>query len=383
MPDVTILARDVPLDDSLRASFHDGGEAVFGKWGPSGTAASVGVHVHRLPGMDHDLIDVTLDCDGRAAFLTRILPVPLSRATGRVEIVDKVVRGEIGTVVRLTDVAAEGDGFTIRVSGEVHDDADGHAEDLVVRVDSPDAGGGVRAAALAADPGTIHEGVKDAVRKLGATGPIGIVAHIRKGTDGKNHDRVEITLRGTAVAGWDDIPLAARNLAGLAVVEKDTLTLEDVSGTFVMGDRSPPFTATGRLLELSSGKPQFDVHVESPEIPLGESLRTALGPLAEKAQAFWDRINPVPAAHAAVVLDLRPDADPKPFEVRLTGIHGGLRPLGLELDCDDGTRVPVRELGGVSRSKTCRDGIAATLRRGVRLRRQSGRGADAVCWIGC
>ena len=42
------------------------------------------LHVYRAPGVnDHDAIDVTLECDGRAAFLLRIVPVPLTATVAR------------------------------------------------------------------------------------------------------------------------------------------------------------------------------------------------------------------------------------------------------------------------------------------------------------
>jgi hypothetical protein len=337
IPEVLVHVDEVPLDDSLRHSFADDGEEVFGKWGPSGTAKSVVVHVYRLADVqDHDVIDVTVECDGRAEFLPSILHAPVTGASGRVEILEPVVNGHLTSLVRLTDIAATGDGYSIRVAGEVRDDGGVHTQDLVVKIETPDAGGGLRTAALGAEDETIHKGVKDAIRKLGPSGPVGIVAHLLTTPDGKGHDTVAVELRGASITGWDDIPLAARKLTGRALIADDTLTLENVAGWFVMGDWSPAFTARGRLLSLS-GTPQFDVHVESPEIPLGTDLQNSLGPLAKKAEGFWKQVDPVSGTHAALVLDLRPDADPTPFEIRLSGIRGALRPLGLELDCDDGT----------------------------------------------
>jgi hypothetical protein len=344
IPNVSILAEEVPLDDSVKNSFHDHGEAVFGKWGPSGVAKSIAIHVYREPNFDpdHDVIEVTVDCDGRAAFLPSILHTNLTGASGRVEILEpKVLEpnggGHRASLVRLTDVAANGDGFAMRVSGDVRDDRDAHSEDLVVGVDTQDAGGGLRTAALGADEGTIHRGVKDAIRKLGPSGPVGIVAHLVSATGAPGSEEVTIDLHGAAVTGWDDIPLAGRGLTGRAVIKGNVLTLSDIAGFLVMGESSSAFTAHGQLIGLS-GTPQFDIHLESPQIPLGAQLRAALGPnLAEKAHEFWASVDPQEGTHAAVVLDLRPEGDPKPFEVRLSGIRGALRPLGLELDCADGS----------------------------------------------
>jgi hypothetical protein len=338
IPDVAIFAQDVPLDGDLRAAFGDRADKFFDRWGPSGVARRIDVHVSHVDavGGDHDVTEVTIGLDGGAGFTPRLLPVPLSDVTGKVEVLEPVVDGRRESLVRLTQIAAKADGFTIAVAGEIHGSGDAQREDLQVGVATSDAGGGFREAVFAAPDSTLAPGVKDAVRKLGASGPVTIDAHLVKEATQVRHDVVKIALVGTSVTGWDDIPLAGRALTGRVTLAQDTLTFEDITGNLVMDEFLPLFTAHGRLLGVS-GTPQFDVHVESPEIPLGEALRKALGPLATKARRFWEDFHPVEGAHAGVVLDLRPDSDPTPFEVTLSHLRGGLMPLGLELDNDDGT----------------------------------------------
>lgn len=338
VPDMRIEGENVPLDDDLRRAFGDRAPELFDRWGPSGVARRIDVRVSRFPEVDgdHDVTEVALGLDGGAAFRPHLLPVPLSGVTGKVEVLEPVVDGRRESLVRLTAIDAKGEGFAIQVDGEVKGSGEVQREDLDVHVTTRDAAGGFRDAAFAAPDSTLAPGVKDAVRKLGASGPVTIDAHLVKEASQVRRDVVKIALEGTAVTGWDDIPLAARALTGRVTLEADTLTFEDVSGNFVMGDLTPEFRGSGRLLGVS-GDPEFDVHVESPEIPLGEPLRAALGPLAERAKQFWEEVRPVGTARASVVLDLRPSADPTPFEVTLSAIRGGLLPLGLELDNEDGT----------------------------------------------
>lgn len=338
IPDVLISADHVPLDGDLRHGFGDRAGEMFDRWGPSGIARRIDVHVSRIDAVDgdHDVTEVTIGLDGGAGFRPHLLPVPLHEVTGTVEVLEPVVGGRRESLVRLTAIDAKADGFAIAVSGEVKGSGDAQSEDLHVEVATSDAGAGFRDAVFAAPDSTLAPGVKSAVRKLGASGPVTIDARLVKDANQVRHDVVKIELLGTAVTGWDDIPLAARALTGRVTLADDTLTFEGIEGNLVMDEFVPLFTAHGRLLGVS-GTPQFDVHLESPEIPLGDALRKALGPLAEKARRFWEDFHPVAKARAGVVLDLRPDSDPTPFEVTLTHLRGGLTPLGLELDNDDGT----------------------------------------------
>ncbi len=359
IPDVTIVGELVPLDADLRAAFGDRAAQMFDRWGPSGVARRIDVRVSRIDAVDgnEDITEVTIGLDGGAGFRPSLLPVSLTAVTGTVEVLEPVVDGRRESLVRLTKIAAKADDFTIAVEGEIRGSGDVQREDLRVDVVTPDAGGAFRDAVFAAPDTTLAGGVKSAVRKLGASGPVVIDAHLVKDAAQVRHDVVKITLEGTSVTGWDDIPLAARALTGRVSLADDTLTFEDIAGNLVMDDFTPPFTAHGRLAGVS-GDLQFDVHFESPEVPLGDALRRALGPLAVKAERFWEDFRPVGNAHAGVVLDLRPDTHPTPFEVTLSHLSGGLMPLGLELDNDggsfhyDGRTARIRDLesaiGGAS-----------------------------------
>lgn len=336
IPDVKIRAEEVPLDSAIDAGFGDRPGNAYDEWRPSGTAASIDIHVTRDEAVDHghDAIEVTLVCDGRAAFRPNVFPMPLREVTGRVEVLEPVVDGRRESVVRMTDVRAKSDGFSAVVSGEERGSGATAREDLHITASTEDAGGAFYTALQASI--AVPKPVQDAVRKLGIGGALDADVHVLSDATGKRGDTATVTLRGASITGWDDVPLAARNLTGRVSRAEEVLTLDDVAGQFVMGDFTPAFTAKGRLLDLSD-KVQFDVHVESPEMPLGDALRQALGPLAKPAEQFWKEVAPAPGATAAVVLDLRPDSDPTPFEVTLSRLHGALRPLGMEFDNDDGT----------------------------------------------
>jgi hypothetical protein len=333
VPDVTIDVEDVPLDADIGKGFGDRPDNFYEEWHPSGTAKHVHVHVSRDENADrhHDAVEVTIDCDGRAAFRPRVFPMPLREVTGRAEVLEPIVDGRREALIRVTEVRAKADGFSATVSGDVRGSGAAQREDLRILASTEDAGGEFRVA-LHASP-NVPQPVKDALRKLGIAGALDADVHVVSDAGGARADTATVTLRGASITGWDDVPLAARNLTGRASLDRDVLTLEAIAGNFVMGDFTSAFTAKGRLLDIS-GKPQFDVHVESPEMPLGEPLHAALGPLAKPAEAFWAKVAPTGAVRAAVVLDLRPDTNPTPFEVTLSQIHGTLRPLGLELDND-------------------------------------------------
>lgn len=336
LPDIRIRVEEAPLDEDLRTAFGDRAPKLIDPWNPSGIAQRVDVHVTRDPVVDaeHDVVEVTIHLDGRAGGRpVNQLPVPLTGIAGKIEILEPIVDGQRRGLVRLTGLSAEAEGLTVSVSGDVRRDAqDKDREDLRIALATPDASGAFRAA-LDSSP-VVPRGVKDALRKLALAGPLRADVRVVDLGGGERADTAVATLLGVSVKGWDDVPLAARGVTGRVSYAGDTLTFEDLAGTLAM-ERSPRFTARGRLLDVS-GEPDFDVHVESEEVPLGEPLRAALGPLAEDARAFWEEVRPV-GARAAVVLDVRPRAHETPFEVTLSDIRGRLQPLGLELDNDAGT----------------------------------------------
>jgi hypothetical protein len=358
VPDLTIVAENVPLDASVRDAFNDGGATSFTPWVPSGTAAKITVRVFNDAEIDgsHDAVDVTLDLDGRASFVPHVFPAALSNVSGRVEVLEAAVDGRRESLVRLTDLAARGDGFEVRVSGDVRGAGDTEREDLKIRADVAQAAGPFREAL---ERSVLPHGTIEAVKKLGPSGAMRIDAHVVRNADKTRADVVDVALLGAAVEGYGDVPLAAHKLTGRVKLVGDTLTFEEIAGEFVMGEFAPAFRASGTLAE-TSGEPQPTIHVEASQVPLGEPLRAALGPLGEKAERFWEIVGPVGSTRADLVLDLRPDDDPTPFEVELLGMHGALRPLGLEIDCDggsfhyDGRRAQMRGVDSAIAAATLR-----------------------------
>jgi len=342
VPDITIVADDVPLDDAIRKAFHDGGEKAFVPYAPSGTAQTITVHVRHDPIGKRDAVDVRLKFDGRARFSPHVFPAAFTDAVGDVEVLepDGARREDL---VRLKDLTARGDGFGVRVSGEVL----GDHEDLRIHADVAEAGGAFRAAVEKST--AIPKNAIAAMQKLDPSGALGIDAHVLHRPDGTRGDVVDFDLRGTNVAGYGDVRLAARKVTGRVHLEGEQLTFENLAGELALGEFAPPFRGFGKLVGIS-GTPEPTIHVEAAELPLGDALREALGPLAITGAKFWDVAQPVGSVRAGAVLDLRPSTDRVPFEVSATGIHGALRPLGLEIDCDggsfhyDGFAVQVRDL---------------------------------------
>jgi hypothetical protein len=338
VPDITVVALDAPLDDDVRRAFAEKAPENFDRWGPSGVAARVTVHVWSDPAVDgeHDVTDVTLELDGRAGFVPHVLPEPLKNVRGRVEITEPVVDGRRESFVRLTDLTGDADGYSVRVSGTVEGGGPTRREDLRIAAAVKEASSGFTRALLGSDMKEL-DGAKNVVRKLGAAGTLDVDAHLTRERDGTHHEDVVFQLHGTSVRGWgEDIPLAAANVRGLVRLLDTTLHFEDLTGTMVLGEFSPTFTGSGRL-EHVDGTPQPMVHLEAAELPLGDSLRKALGTLAAKAARFWETVRPVGSARADAAVDLRPETDRTPFELHLAHIHGGLEPMGLEIDNDDGS----------------------------------------------
>ena len=336
VPDVNISVEEAPLDADIGKGFGDRPDNFYEEWRPSGIAKRVDVRVWQDESVDrhHDAIDVTVHLDGRAAFHPRLFPMDLREVTGKAEVLEPIVEGRRQPLIRVTDVRAKGDGLTAEVTGEVRGSGAAETQDLRIKASTQEAAGAFGAALQ--ESISVPPNVKAALRKLGAAGPLDADVHVLSSAGGARNDTAAVTLRGSSITGWDDIPLAARELTGRVTLDHDVLTLDAVAGKFVMGEFEPAFTAKGRLLDVS-GTPQFDVHVESPKMPLGDELHAALGPLAKPAEEFWAKAAPIGKVTAAVVLDLRPDTDKTPFEITLSKIHGMLRPLGLEFDNDDGS----------------------------------------------
>jgi hypothetical protein len=170
-------------------------------------------------------------------------------------------------------------------------------------------------------------------------GPATVRAEVAGDPD-RRRDRVVVRPEGMSVRGYRDVPFAARDLRGTVVVEGDEVRFEEVSGTAL----GVPILGRGRILGITSGPAEPDVVVEAIGLPLGTPLRSALGPVADRARVFWDRLAPEDApagdptggTRADAVVTLRPSTDETPLDVRLRRIRGPLHPQGLGLDLADG-----------------------------------------------
>ncbi|MCE9635134.1 MAG: hypothetical protein K8T90_05445 [Planctomycetes bacterium] len=339
LPDITIVAKDVPLDADLRAGFQDRAEHVFDRWEPTGSAASIVVRVVRDPHEDGPFggaTEIELNFDGRASLRPRLLPTTLSDVRGTILVLAPTRGDHRAERVVLKDVHAKGDGLDVTVSGRIDTDRAGADDDLSVTVHAADIGGAVRDAVLASTE-FIPDSVKHLLTDLGARGAMTVRADVAGDPD-RRRDRVAIALEGASVTGYRDVPFAADSLTGSVLVDGDEVRLTGIAGRAL----GVPIRGEGRLVGLATGAIEPDVRIEADQVPLGEPLRRALGPrLAKPAEAFWDRLRPVGeigtlGTRADVVVAVRPSTLPQPIELWLTKIHGPLVPLGLEFDNEDG-----------------------------------------------
>ncbi|MCG3135299.1 MAG: hypothetical protein HMLKMBBP_02869 [Planctomycetes bacterium] len=340
IPEIEIVAEDVPLDADLKAGFRDGGDAFFAQWGPSGTARRVTVRVIRDPHTDGThgaATDIDVELDGRANFRPSLFPAEVRSVSGRVTVsaADAVSRRR--EVVRLRDVRGLGDGFTIAVDGSVDTDRDGSREDIDVRAEVSDFARAFRDALLAPSSRV----PPDVKRIVGELRPAGAAAvHVQlAGSPDRRSDRVAAELRGLSVERLPALPLALSGVTGRLGVDGDELRFGDLRGRLL----DTEFAADGRLLGLSS-EIDTDFRVTAPHLPLGEPLRRALGALAERASGVWDHLRPVGGdgvlgTRADAVVVLAPRGSETPLHVTLDRIRGPLLPLGLEFDCTGGSLV--------------------------------------------
>ena len=335
VPDMTIEGEDVPLDDELRAALGERAERLFDPWGPGGVAKRIAVRISRIPGIDiRDVAEVELDFDGRAAFRPDVFPAALTSVRGTVRVLEDVEAGHRVPVVRLEEVRADGEGFTVRADGEFRGSGEHPSESLVFESEVQEAAGAFRRAI--AESSRIPEGVKETVRKLGTAGPLHAEVRL-SGSAGERRDLVTVDLRGASVSGYDDVLLPARDLRGRVVVDGRDLRVESVTGELLLDPFVAPLRADGVARNVA-GTPALDLHIQAEELPLGDPLRDALGPLAVPAHRFWEDVHPVGDARADLDLRLRPQGGSEPpFEMTLTRIRGPLLPQGLELDNEDGT----------------------------------------------
>lgn len=352
VPDLEILATDVPLDADLAAATATVGNGdLWKRWQPGGVAKSIGVRVIRDPHADGPFgssTEVVCDFDGRAMFVPDVFPAALAGVSGRVEVLAPNEGDERSERVVLRDIRGTAAGFTLAIDGTVSTDDRISDEELSVEAVVADLAGTFRDAVLA-PTSHVPPGAKDVYRRFEPSGAATVRARLAGGRESRD-DRVALEFRGAAIRTLDVIPLGVRDLRGELVVDDDSATFDGIAGSML----DTTFTAIGRVAPLSAS-PEIELHVRALHVPLGQPLKDALGDLAARAGALWTTLDPVggegvEGTRADAEVWIRPAPSDTPLEVALYGIRGPLRPLGLEFDCAggdihyDGRTATVRDL---------------------------------------
>lgn len=308
--DIVIAARDVPLDQDLRAAFQDRADRLFDRWDPEGVAAGVRVHLRSDPPVDHGhtVTEVHLELDERASFRPREFPTRFRTGTGEVHVTYPLQDGERVELVELPSLPVQGDGFELTadvtsLAGELEIRARGRA-DAVERGLVP----GVLASPKLGEP------VKEFLRTTQPTGATRLDVTIAPG-----RDRVELHTEGMAVVALPRMPLPVSEIHGHVVVDDEAVVLDDVRGRALGAE----VAADGRIAD------GVRLHVRGVGLPLDERLRSRLGDYAEPAAVFFDTLRPGDGTRADVDLRVEPDDS---LRLELRELRGPIAPQGVALD---------------------------------------------------
>jgi hypothetical protein len=327
---VGITAENVELGDDLRDGFEDRAEKMFDRWTPSGVAKSIHVDVFNAPGEADTSThtDVIIAFDGRATFIPRELPTPLTITSGEVKILTPLRGGKRVEEVRIEDLVANGQGFQLsKIAGTFVGSGVDTEESLGIAGTCTDVGLALRDALQQAS--VLGSQVKDALKRIHPGGAMDFDVRL-DASGGKRSDNVVVTLKRSTIAGFGNVPLAATDLTGVVTVADDAITLGQVSGE-VLGAR---VTVDGHL-DGPDSVPTLDIAAK--DLPLGPRLRATLGPLGERAAPFFEQLQPTDTTRADVDVKVRPPGGSDPeLLLDLTRLRGPVRPLDLPMSTTDG-----------------------------------------------
>jgi len=324
--DVRGNGRDVQIDDTVRAALRTfpAGERIVDGLRPSAGAGDFDLYL-RSPTQPDEIIDLDVQLRGvalafhgfgpletRAAF-----PLPVVDAQGRVHLRNDVLSIEDVTA----RIAPEAGGGEVTISGRVDPSYSG-PEQVSLDLDAPriQFTPALRKALaeLVHDDGALYD-------QFAPEGSASVRLRLRP-TPGEASTWQVVVSPIDAKARWAGFPLPLENVNGSILARSEGLEI-DLQAAYSGGSAN----LRGKLMapldqpgSLSLGS--IDLRVEGTDVPLDESLRTAVTALAPKLDAVWLEL--APSGRANTLLHVRRDrAD---AELR----------YDLELDLEEGHALP-------------------------------------------
>jgi hypothetical protein len=296
--DVSILARDVPVDQDLRDAFGERAGYVLDPFGIDGHARRVHIHITQSadgpPASSKIGIDIHLD--GQAGIRPREFPLPVTAVRGRVNVGPDP---ELADVERVTLEAVTGEGpggSAVRLDGWIRDWGSPREEnrfDVSLR-DLPLDEGTERLLAAAGAP----EDVRALWSDLAPRGRVDATATLEDGPDRGRH-AFRLSPRAVRLRGLPDLALPLEDAFGLIESENGHLALAWARARLA----DAVLLARARLDENETR-----VELRARDLALDGAIRDALAALEPRAAETWDRLGVRPES----LLDLEVEARMRP-----------------------------------------------------------------------
>lgn len=328
--DIRIEAANVPLDDDIRDASPVMAN-IWRRWSPRGMASRIQVHVEQVPDVDVGAKEsVTIELDGKAGFTYDRLPVPLDGVHGTIHDRHPLVEGVRTSVLEIDAVrGTTSDGAELSAGGTIEGAGDPR---LHLRVDARNLLlDGVLEAALRERKDSLANAVNvwDRIRP---SGPVDAVIEVT-GTEKHMREVYRIGLRGGALQGWGDVKYSVSGLEGTVDVSPEEVRLRGVRGLHDGRD----VVLDGSVSD-PGGAATLDLTITAEGVPLDDTAKEILGPVAERLDGYFRTVRPKPGLIGDATVRLTGPAGTIDAAVRLAEIRGGLAPLDLrDFTLDGGT----------------------------------------------
>jgi hypothetical protein len=318
--DITLEARDVPLDDSVR-NCSPVIAAQFERLKPTGRLGNLRVVIEQPAFVDAPcLVAVVGEFDGKAAMEFEGMPIPVEGLRGTVAYRDRLVNGRRLSAVEITGVRGTSPaGADLAADGVI--ELDGEKE-IRLRVK--------------AGPLLLDGELEDALRKakvakavdfwdrIGPSGPVDLVVDVR-GPQAKVRESVALTFLGAYFQGWNEIRFPVADLTGKVEVTPEEIRLHSVRG--IHDGREVSLEGSVRDPEGSS---LLDLVLRTPDFPLDEGAKGILGPaLSEKLAGYFRTVRPAPGLRGNATVRLTGPSSNVETSVAVEDLRGGASPFEL------------------------------------------------------
>ncbi len=320
--DITLRARDVPLDDSVR----DCSPVIanlFRKFGPEGRLSELQVHVvqEAIPGAP-TLATVVGEFDGRGGMTWEGLPLRVEGLSGTVAYRERLLDGRKAVITEISGVkGTAAEGAEVFADGTI--EGEGDRAELRLQV---------RARSILLD-GLLEDAVR--ARKVEAearlwdnlrpSGPVDLVVDVA-GTSAKPDLSFTARLRGAYLEGWGEVAFPVADLTGTVTVKGGDLGLQSVRGLHAGRE----VTLAGGVKGLDADRTLFDLTMRTTGFPLDESARSILGPaLSERLGGYFTTVRPGEGLAGDVMVRLAGPGSALEPEVVVENLRGPASPFDL------------------------------------------------------